>query len=74
MGFDISLDCCKVAVVSNRTVMQLKFAKGIKEHIAKMETFKQIEHRVNGFSSVEQSYRDENQLKSKIVEQPKMEE
>lgn len=30
MNFDISLDCTKIALVSNRTVMQLKFSQGLR--------------------------------------------
>jgi hypothetical protein len=29
MSFDVSYDCSKIAIVSNRTVMQLKFVDGI---------------------------------------------
>ena len=57
MGFDISLDCCKVAVVSNRTVMQLKFPKGLKTYISKVENGKTIDYRKNGFDSVIESTR-----------------
>lgn len=62
MGFDISLDCCKVALVSNRSVMQLKFPKGLKAFISKMENSKPIEYRKNGFDSVLESNRGENKL------------
>lgn len=33
MSFDVSLDCTKIALVSNRTVMQLKFPKGLNSEI-----------------------------------------
>lgn len=33
MGFDVSLDCKKMAVVSNRTVYGFKFSKGLRAAI-----------------------------------------
>lgn len=33
MSFDVSLDCTKIAIVSNRTVLQLKFQKGLRSEI-----------------------------------------
>ena len=68
MGFDISLDCCQVVMVSNRTVMQLKFPKGLKQFIEKMETYKTIDYRKNGFDSVMESNRGALQHPEQIVE------
>lgn len=65
MAFDISLDCKKMAVVSNRTVYGFKFNKGLKAAIESKETFKKVEFRENGFNQVEeeiskQEIREEN--------------
>lgn len=49
MNFDVSLDCTKIALVSNRTVMQLRFAKGLKAEVQEKSAFKQLEYRKNGF-------------------------
>jgi hypothetical protein len=42
MSFDISHDCTKIAIVSNRTVMQIKFSEGLHKEIEKKPTWRQM--------------------------------
>lgn len=49
MAFDISLDCHKIAIVSNRNVYQLCFKKGVRAYLNAKEQFKPLEYRINGF-------------------------
>lgn len=50
MNFDVSLDCKKIAIISNRTVYGLKFKHGLRSAIKQLEEWRPIEYRENGFN------------------------